>query len=225
MTALELSKLKKYYKAPDGHRHCVINIAGFSLDRGEHVALEGASGSGKTTLLNLIAGIVSPDSGSIRVGDTDMAALGETRRDHVRASSIGYIHQTFNLLQGLSALENVLMAMSFGKGADEKVAASLLERVGLGGRMHHRPAQLSSGQQQRVAVVRALANRPGLVLADEVTSSLDSKLSIETVTLIRELCRENGAALLLASHDHTALSRFERTLRLEDINSPAETAL
>jgi ABC-type lipoprotein export system ATPase subunit len=218
MPVLELRELKKNYAGPGGKRRSVINIAALELNNGEQAALEGGSGSGKTTLLNLIAGIISPDSGTIRVGGRELTALGESERDRARAAAIGYIFQTFNLLQGLTALENVLIAMSFAAGVDVKAATALLKRVGLEDKLDHYPAQLSAGQQQRVAVVRALANKPKLVLADEPTSSLDKKLSWDVVGLIRELCRENGAALLLASHDQAALRQFGRVLRLEELN-------
>ena len=147
-----------------------------------------------------------------------MSALSEPQRDRLRATTIGYIFQTFNLLQGYTCLENVLLGMSFGPGADRAFARALLERVGLGNRLKHYPRQLSTGQQQRVAVARALANRPKLVLADEPTGNLDHKNAGESLTLIRTACRENGAALLLVSHDRDVLEQFETVQSLEQIN-------
>src|SRR5580704_4666081 len=166
MALLDISKLKKTFVDPDGGRHTVVDIEAFSLPEKAQVALRGESGSGKTTLLNLIAGILKPDSGSITIAGREMSALSESDRDRLRATTIGYIFQTFNLLQGYTCLENVLLGMSFGPGADRALAAALLERVGLGNRLKHYPRQLSTGQQQRVAVARAMANRPKLVLAD-----------------------------------------------------------
>jgi ABC-type lipoprotein export system ATPase subunit len=128
------------------------------------------------------------------------------------------VFQTFNLLQGFSALENVALGMMFGKGEDDGFARALLERVGLKDHLRHKPAQLSVGQQQRVAVARALANRPGLVLADEPTGNLDHVRSAEALKLIRELCRENGATLLLVSHDRGVLGQFERVEKLRELN-------
>jgi putative ABC transport system ATP-binding protein len=136
----------------------------------------------------------------------------------LRAGTIGYIFQTFNLLQGYTCLENVLLGMSFGPGADRTEAERLLGRVGLGARLGHYPRQLSSGQQQRVAVARALANRPRLVLADEPTGNLDARNARESMALIREVCAEVGAALLLVSHDPVVLAGFDRVERLEAIN-------
>jgi len=173
------------------------------------VALAGESGSGKTTFLNLIAGILKPDEGIISVDGVDMATLSEAGRDRLRAAKIGYIFQTFNLLQGYTCLENVLLGMSFGNGVDRAFANHLLERVGLGRRLNHYPRQLSTGQQQRVAVARALANKPRLVLADEPTGNLDHRNAHEALWLIREACRENDAALLLVSHDREVLGQFE----------------
>jgi ABC-type lipoprotein export system ATPase subunit len=139
----------------------------------------------------------------------------------LRATTIGYIFQTFNLLQGYTCLENILLGMSFGPGVDRAFALTLLERVGLSNRLKHYPRQLSTGQQQRVAVARALANRPKLVLADEPTGNLDHKNAREALTLIREACRENGAALLLVSHDREVLAQFDGAQDLARINRAA----
>ena len=183
--------------------------------------MSGTSGTGKTTFLHLIAGILTPDSGTITLDGQPMSALSEAARDRLRATEIGYIFQTFNLLQGFTVLENVLLGMSFGPGADRSRAEALLERVGLSGRLHHFPRQLSTGQQQRVAVARALAHRPKLVLADEPTGNLDTANAREALSLIREGCAENEAALLLVSHDPGVLSRFENHLSLAELNRAA----
>jgi ABC-type lipoprotein export system ATPase subunit len=218
MILLEISDLKKSFVAPDGSRHCVVDVKNFALGEKAQMALEGESGSGKTTLLNLIAGILKPDSGTIRIAGREMSALSEPQRDRLRATTIGYIFQTFNLLQGYTCLENVLLGMSFGPGADRAFARALLERVGLGDRLKHYPRQLSTGQQQRVAVARAMANRPKLVLADEPTGNLDHKNAAEALALIRTACRENGATLLLVSHDRDVLKQFETVQALDQIN-------
>ncbi|MCI0745947.1 MAG: ABC transporter ATP-binding protein [Verrucomicrobia subdivision 3 bacterium] len=215
---LEISQLTKSFLNPEGVRHRIIDVPAFALAEKAQVALAGESGSGKTTLLHLIAGILKPDSGSIKLAGREMANLSESERDHVRAENIGYIFQTFNLLPGYSCLDNVMLGMSFGPGADRDFAERLLKRVGLGDRLRHNPRQLSTGQQQRVAVARALANRPRLVLADEPTGNLDSKNAREALKLIREACAENGAALLLVSHDRDALAGFETTVQIATIN-------
>jgi putative ABC transport system ATP-binding protein len=221
MPLLEISRLKKSFRTPDGGNHTVVDVASFIMEEKAQVALSGESGSGKTTLLHLIAGILKPDSGSITLAGREMSALGEPARDRFRATTIGYIFQTFNLLQGYTCLENVLLGMSFGPGVDREFARSLLGRVGLEQRLKHYPRQLSTGQQQRVAVARALANRPKLVLADEPTGNLDHKNATASLALIREACRENGAALLLVSHDREVLSQFEIVQALAQINQAA----
>ena len=215
---LAISSLKKSFVAPDGTTRTIVDVAEFSLAAGQQVALRGESGSGKTTFLHLVAGILAPDGGSIQLGDRDMAALSEHARDRLRAERIGYIFQTFNLLQGYTCLENVMLGMAFGRGADRAHAAAMLERVGLSHRLRDRPRQLSTGQQQRVAVALALAGRPQLVLADEPTGNLDHRNARESLALIRETCRECGAALLLVSHDPTVLGAFEDVRDFAAIN-------
>src|SRR5580658_2022124 len=198
---LEISQLKKSFNAPDGAVHCVVHVPQFILAEKEQAALQGESGCGKTTFLHLIAGILKPDGGAIKIAGQEMSALREAARDRLRATTIGYIFQVFNLLQGYTCIENVLLGMSFGPGMDRGLAEALLKRVGLGHRLHHYPRQLSTGQQQRVAVARAMANRPALVLADEPTGNLDRKNASEALGLIRETCVENKSALLLVTHD------------------------
>jgi putative ABC transport system ATP-binding protein len=222
---LEIMDLRKSFAGPDGAVSEIVHVGRFELGRGEACALRGESGSGKTTFLNLVAGILSADSGRIGIGDADMASLREPARDRLRAARLGYIFQTFNLLQGFTVLENVVLGMSFSPGgADPVRAREMLGRVGLGQRLGHFPRQLSTGQQQRVAVARALANRPSLVLADEPTGNLDSRNARESMELIREACRENGASLLLVSHDESVLRGFGRVEDFAAVNiarSPA----
>jgi ABC-type lipoprotein export system ATPase subunit len=221
---LAISGLKKSFVAPDGTLATVVDIDSFALPAGRQVALRGESGSGKTTFLHLLAGIHQADAGSIRLDGIDMAALSESRRDRLRAEKLGYIFQTFNLLQGCTVLENVLLGMAFGPGgADRGRAQALLERVGLADRAAHLPRQLSTGQQQRVAVARAMAHRPRLVLADEPTGNLDRRRAREALALIRETCREQEAALLLVSHDEEVLAQFEEVHDFLALNRPAVT--
>jgi putative ABC transport system ATP-binding protein len=173
----------------------------------------------------MVAGILAADSGRVLVDGVEMTALSEAKRDRLRAEKLGYIFQTFNLLQGFTVLENVVLGMGFGpRGADRAHAREVLERVGLGHRLDHFPRQLSTGQQQRVAVARALANRPKLVLADEPTGNLDRKHAGEALKLIREVCRENGAALLLVSHDEAVLAQFELRRDFAEINQALKGA-
>ena len=217
---LAIRGVKKSFVSPEGVQTPVVDVAEFHLGAGEQLAVRGESGSGKTTFLHLIAGIHAADTGTIEIDGLSMSAHGEAGRDKLRAAKIGYIFQTFNLLQGLTVLENVMMGMAFGPGgADRERARAMLERVGLGTRLRHFPRQLSTGQQQRVAVARALANHPKLVLADEPTGNLDRKNAVEALALIRETCRENGAALLLVSHDEQVLAQFENVRDFMEINA------
>jgi len=218
MDALAVEGLKKAYVAPDGERMPILDVAELRLAEGAQVALRGRSGSGKTTLLNLVAGVLRPDAGRIAVAGHEITALAEAGRDRVRAECLGYVFQTFNLLQGLTALENVLLPMMLKGDGDRARAAALLDRVGMKDRLAYRPRQLSVGQQQRVAVARALANRPKLVLADEPTGNLDEQHAGEALRLLRDVCRENGAALLVVSHDARVLGQFERVLDLKELN-------
>lgn len=223
MQLLEIKDLRKSFATPDGARAEILRVNSFALEAGAPCALRGESGSGKTTFLHLIAGILQADGGSIKIHDTELTQLSEARRDRFRAESIGYIFQSFHLLQGFTCLENVLLGMSFGPGADRTAARALLERVGLAHRLDYYPRQLSIGQQQRVAVARALAHRPRLVLADEPTGNLDARHAGEALELIRAACREAGAALLLVSHDARALSAFEDVRDFSALNQPATT--
>jgi len=218
MPLLEIRNLRKIYRTPEGETSTVLDVPHFVLEAKQQLALRGASGTGKTTFLNCIAGILRPNNGSVRLNGIDMAAASEGRRDQLRAQTIGYIFQTFNLLQGYTCLENVLLGMSFGRGADRAFAQELLERVGLGDRLEYRPGQLSVGQQQRVAMARALANRPKLVLADEPTGNLDPRNARAAIQLVQEICGETGAALLIVSHDQTVLEQFDDCADLAEIN-------
>jgi len=224
MPVLDVQDLTKQYVAPDGVAQRIVDVPEFALEAGRQIALRGASGSGKTTFLNLIAGILRPDSGRIRLNGIEIGSLSETQRDAVRAQHLGYVFQTFNLLMGYTALENVLLGMMFGPGPDRDMARGLLHRVGLGDRVDHRPGQLSVGQQQRVALARALANRPRIVLADEPTGNLDPHHAQEAMRLLREICAENDAALLLVSHDTAVLEQFDEVQEFAAINRALDPA-
>ncbi|MFT4540198.1 MAG: ABC-type lipoprotein export system ATPase subunit [Planctomycetota bacterium] len=219
---LEIKGLQKSYRAPDGAWQPVIDIEDFSLDEGEQLALRGSSGSGKTTFLNLIAGILKADAGEVWLGGVELSALTESERDRVRASQLGFVFQSFHLLAGYTATENVQLGMLFSGDASLKEgrrhARELLSRLGLDDRLDYKPSQLSVGQRQRVALARALANRPRLVLADEPTGNLDAQRAQESLTLMRTICADEGAALLLVSHDPAILAEFERSLDLSEIN-------
>jgi putative ABC transport system ATP-binding protein len=215
---LTLRNISKRFREADGNLLEVIRLRQFELGAGEQTVLVGESGSGKSTLLNLIAGILLPDEGEIVVNGTDPTKLSEAARDRFRAANIGYVFQSFNLLQGFTALENVLLGQMFGGGnTDADRAIHLLKSVGLEHRLHHKPRALSVGEQQRVAIARALANAPPLVLADEPTGSLDARNGMAVLELLRRVCTEGKHTLLLVTHDPQVMKSFEKVVRLEDL--------
>ncbi len=219
---LLLRDVKKSFDEPGGKVLPILDVKEFRLAAGEEVVLIGRSGSGKTTLLHIIAGISRPDSGVVQIDGTDITRLPEAGLDRFRADKIGYVFQTFNLLPGFSALENVMLGMAFASGRpDEARARALLGRVGLGHRLTHKPTMLSVGEQQRVAVARALANRPKLLLADEPTANVDTRHQQEVIDLVRESCRAEQVALLLVTHSPEVADQFERVENLEHFNRAA----
>lgn len=220
-----LTNVKKSFIEPDGTPLPILDIPRFEVPAGQQMVLVGRSGCGKTTLLHVIAGISRPDEGQVEINGYDLVTLPEAGRDRFRADNIGYVFQTFNLLPGFSALENVLLGMTFSRGrADTARAVALLTRVGLGHRLSHKPAMLSVGEQQRVAVARALANRPKLLLADEPTANVDARNQQHIVELIRQTCAEEKVALVLVTHTPEVAGQFERVERLEEFNQAVSAA-
>jgi putative ABC transport system ATP-binding protein len=216
---LVLTEVKKSFTEPDGSPLPILDIPEFRLAAGEQIAMVGRSGCGKTTLLHIIAGIARPDSGKVEIDGTDITRLSEHQRDRFRADRLGYVFQTFNLLPGFSALENVVLGMTFSRGRSSRGRARrLLERVGLAHRLTHKPPMLSVGEQQRVAVARALANQPKLLLADEPTANVDAGHQRQIVDLIRETCQEENVALLLVTHALEVSEQFDRVEHLEQLN-------
>ena len=215
---VETEDLAKYYtmgpaiiKALDG-----INL---KIKRGEYVSVMGPSGSGKTTLFNMIGGLDRPTRGRVFIDEVDIAKLDDYELAWLRCRKIGYIFQTFNLIPVLTALENVMLPMIFAGVPREqrlKKATELLERVGLGDRLHHKPAELSGGQQQRVAIARALANDPAIILADEPTGNLDMKTGLDIINLLRQLNREKGVTVITATHDLKMIDVSDRIVYLRD---------
>lgn len=186
----------------------------FEVERGEFVRLSGPSGSGKTTLLNLIAGLDRPDQGEIIVAGIDVARLSVSGASKYRAEQVGMVFQSYNLIPQLTALENVLLPMIALRRADQRRARQLLDLVGLADRGDHNPAQLSGGEQQRVAVARALANDPALVLADEPTGNLDGQSADSVMGLLTSAVRDRGRTLLLVSHEYQKMCSVDRFLEL-----------
>ena len=216
---LEIRNLQKSYIEPSGNSLLILDIPQLDIAEGEQVVLRGESGGGKTTLLHIISGIVTADSGSIKLDGTELTKFSESTRDRIRADKMGYVFQTFNLLPAFTALENVRLGMTFArKKMNAERGKELLNKVGLSDRMHYLPSQLSVGQQQRVAVARALANKPRLLLADEPTANVDPSNQKRIIDLIKDVCRDESVAILLVTHSDEIAHRFERIERLELIN-------
>jgi lipoprotein-releasing system ATP-binding protein len=216
--ALQLRDVQRRFAQGGGGLH-VLRGASLRLERGEAVALVGPSGAGKSTLLHVAGLLEPPDSGEVLVDGEDGARLGDAGRTLIRRRKLGFVYQFHHLLPEFSALENVIvpqMIAGTSRAVAARRAAELLERVGLSARASHRPGRLSGGEQQRVAIVRAIANAPRVLLADEPTGNLDpSTAGIVFAELIR-LVRDTGLAVLMATHNPELAARMDRTLRLED---------
>jgi putative ABC transport system ATP-binding protein len=216
------------FRWPGAARAC-LDIPEFQVQRGEHIFLHGESGSGKTTLLNLLAGVLTPQSGQLKLLDQDLKAMASSRRDHYRVDHVGFIFQQFNLIPYLSALDNVLLPCRFSSrrrqraeeqaGSLHVAAQSLLGHLDLGEKLWQRSAtQLSVGQQQRVAAARALIGRPEIIIADEPTSALDAERQAAFLDLLRRECAAVNATLLFVSHDRRLAPGFSREAAMADIN-------
>jgi len=211
----ELRAVSKRYRRGDEVVHALREVT-LSLSAGEMVALVGPSGCGKSTTLNLVAGVDRPDEGAVIVCGTDLARAGEAALVHARRRHVGIVFQSFHLMPHLTVEENVALPLALDGRRDAARVRDLIVRVGLDARRGHFPAELSGGEQQRTAVARALVHRPAVVLADEPTGSLDSASGTAVLSLMDELRRQEGAALLLATHDETIAAAADRVVRMCD---------
>ena len=216
---LETQNLKKHYRMGDTVVRALDGVS-ITVGEGEFLSLLGTSGSGKSTLLNLIAGLDHPTDGSLRIDGNDIAAMSNKELSRHRRQSVGIIFQSFNLISTMTALDNVTLSMMFAgveRSEREQRAAALLESMGLAGRLRHKPSQLSGGEQQRVAISRALANRPRLLLADEPTGNLDSRTSHEIMEVLKGLNEREGKTIILVTHDANLAAQYaHRTVVLMD---------
>ena len=215
---LELRDLVKHYPAVGGEPVRAVDGVSLSVAAGEMVALYGPSGSGKTTLLLMVAALLEPTSGSVLVNGRDISSLSEREASNFRLSEMGFVRQNFDLLPGVTAIDNAVLKLlkhTRWREAHSQIQP-LLERLGLGERLNHRAETLSMGERQRVMIARALSSEPKLLLADEPTGSLDSQRSLEVLELLRELCREREVAVVLVSHDPLAARYADRVLALRD---------
>lgn len=216
---LETENLTKHYKMGEAVVRALDGVS-MAVAEGEFLALLGTSGSGKSTLLNLIAGLDRPTSGAVRIDGSDLAAMSPEEISRHRRQNVGMIFQSFNLVSTMSAIENVSLALMFAavpKPDRDQRAAQLLESMGLAGRQRHRPKELSGGEQQRVAISRALANKPRLLLADEPTGNLDSRTSREIMELLKGLNERERKTIILVTHDANLAAQYaHRTITLMD---------
>ncbi|MCQ4256444.1 ABC transporter ATP-binding protein [Stutzerimonas stutzeri] len=212
---LYAQNLSKVVPSAEGEL-AILDDVSLSLDKGESLAIVGTSGSGKSTLLGLLAGLDLPSSGEVQLAGHLLGGLDEDQRARVRAENVGFVFQSFQLLDSLNALENVMLSLELhGRRDAQAKATELLDRVGLGARLHHYPRQLSGGEQQRVAVARAFAAEPTVLFADEPTGNLDSHTGATITELLFELNRERGTTLVLVTHDERLAQRCQHLLRLE----------
>jgi putative ABC transport system ATP-binding protein len=222
---LAINKIRKAFRQPDGTETPILDVPEYRLAAGEQAVLIGPSGCGKTTLLHVIAGITRPDSGQVYIDGVELTKFSESARDRIRADKLGYVFQTFNLLPGFSALENVMLGMTFATNRSSgDRAKKLLDRVGLSHRLSSRPSTMSVGEQQRVAVARALANKPKLLLADEPTANVDPRNQQQIIDLIRDTCREENIALIIVTHAMEVAKQFDRVDRLDELNQVVASA-
>jgi putative ABC transport system ATP-binding protein len=218
VSGLELRDVVQHYPSGDEVVRAVDGVT-LSVEPGEIVALYGPSGSGKTTLLLLAAGLVAPRAGSVRFDGRELSSFSEEQLAIYQRREVGFVSQSFDLLPGVPALDNAavkLLADRVPLVAARREASPWLERVGLGRRLHHVPGQLSGGERQRVAIARALANGPRLVLADEPTGNLDTQRGADVLSLLADVSRERGAAVVLVTHDPQAAEIADRVLTLRD---------
>ncbi len=215
---LQLDELVKHYRVGDGEIARAVDGVSLSVAAGELVALYGPSGSGKTTLLMLIAGLLVPDSGYVRVKGRDVSRLSARERAHYRRSELGFIRQSLDLIPGVRADDNAALKLlaSTGRRDAQRRVAPLLERLGLNGQAQQRAEQLSMGERQRVMIARALSTGPSLVLADEPTGSLDTDRGREVLRLLSEVCHERNVAVLLVTHDPRAAAFADQVHALRD---------
>jgi len=212
---LEARELTRIYRTPDSHL-TVLKDVSFALEAGGSCAIVGPSGSGKTTLLALCAGLDTPTSGTIFLDGSDLNALDEDERARLRGEKTGFVFQSFQLLPTLTALENVMVPLELrGERQVRPKATDLLRKVGLGERLEHYPVQLSGGEQQRVALALAFLNKPRILFADEPTGNLDNDTSENVISLLFELNRSSGTALVLVTHDLDLAARAGRVIRLK----------
>jgi len=218
MASVELIGLTKHYKR-GGEIIKALDGVTLSIDKGEFIAVVGRSGSGKTTMLDLLGLLLKPTAGQLFIDGADTTRLSDRDRAHMRARKVGFVFQEYNLLSGLNVLENVMLPRRYikdGKQEGKQRAIELIDRVGLSDRIKHRPAELSGGQMQRVAIARSMVNNPSLILLDEPTGAVDTETAQQLVDLLKRLNREDQVTIVIVTHDTDIASQAGRQIRLKD---------
>jgi putative ABC transport system ATP-binding protein len=216
---IELKEVSKFFTV-NGERLPILNVKHWQVDAGERIALIGPSGSGKSTLLHLLSGVMTPDSGEINVAGKGIHQFSEAKRDQYRAQQVGYIFQDFHLISSLTAKQNVelILPKAWSKQQSREHVDAWFERVGLKDRQHHLPSQLSRGQQQRAAIIRALIGKPPLILADEPTGSLDWETAGDIMALLLEICEAEKLTLLTVTHDLHLAELYPKRVNISELN-------
>ena len=218
MAIIELQKINKIYRTDEIETVALENV-NLSIDKGEFVSVMGPSGCGKSTLLNIVGLLDEPSSGRVYIDGTKIEKMSDSRLAQFRNSKLGFVFQSFHLINSLNVLDNVelpLFYRSMSNAERRRLAMEVLERVGLRHRMHHKPSQLSGGQCQRVAIARAIIGNPEIILADEPTGNLDSKMGAEVMGLLHSLNREDGRTIMMVTHNEEQASRTNRIIRFFD---------
>lgn len=217
MANVRLENLAKHYTRGNEVIHALDGVT-LDIDKGEFVAVVGRSGSGKTTMLDLMGLLLRPTSGSLFIDDIDTSKLGDRQLAQMRAGRVGFVFQEYNLLSGLNVLENVMLPLRYVKDGKSRRprAVELIDRVGLSDRVRHRPAELSGGQAQRVAIARSMVNSPSLILLDEPTGAVDTETAQQLVDLLKRLNREDQVTIVIVTHDLDIARQATRQIRLKD---------
>jgi len=215
---ITLKEINKIYRTDEIETQALENV-NIHIDKGEFVSIMGPSGCGKSTLLNIVGLLDTPTSGTVTIDGTDVAGMSDARLAAFRNSKLGFVFQSFHLIDSLNVIDNVMLPLLYrpcGASERERRAREVLERVGLSHRMHHRPSQLSGGQCQRVAIARAIVGNPEIILADEPTGNLDSKMGAEVMDLLHTLNREDGRTIMMVTHNEEQARQTNRIIRFFD---------
>ena len=229
MSLIELAQVTRTVQLPDGSDLRILRGVDLSVDPGDHISIVGRSGTGKSTMLNIIGLLDLPTDGTYTINDIDVTRLGEGKRSALRGSTFGFVFQQFNIFNARTAVENVEVPLLYATGQAfwrrRTLAASMLDRVGLGDRLNSYPSQMSGGEQQRIAIARALAAQPAVIFADEPTGALDQTTGHEIMSILMRTARQTGAAVVVVTHDSNVAAFCDATVTMRDgrLSSPQQS--